>query len=102
MAIKLESIKSDKEMATAEAIKRLSDVKSDIAEMKKQEKFLIGIIQRAMGDEEELLDGDENTLCTWKYSDRVSYNTNKLEEDYPEIVGLYKEVKRIRTFRVAV
>lgn len=102
MAIKLESIKSDKEMATAEAIKQLSVVKEQIRDIKKQESFLVAIIQRAMGQEEELVDGDDNTLCTWKYSDRTSYDTKKLEEDYPEIAGLYKEVKRIRTFRVAV
>ncbi len=101
MAIQLHSVKQDREVAVAEAISQLSSLKEQLAELKKQEKFLAGIIQRTMGNEEILTDGDDTVLCTWKWSERTSYDTKKLIEDLPEIAERYKSVKQIRTFRLS-
>ena len=51
MAIKLTSVKQDNEMEVAESLTELSALKTQLAELKKHEKFLIGIIQRTMGDQ---------------------------------------------------
>ena len=101
MAIQLHSVKQDREVAVAEAISQLSSLKAQLAELKKQEKFLAGIIQRTMGSEEILTDGDDTVLCTWKWSERISYDTKKLIEDLPDIAERYKSVKQIRTFRLS-
>ena len=101
MAIQLHSVKQDREVAVAEAISQLSSLKAQLAELKKQEKFLAGIIQRTMGSEEILTDGDDTVLCTWKWSERISYDTKKLAEDLPDIADEYKSVKQIRTFRLS-
>lgn len=101
MAIQLSSVKQDKEIAVAEAISQLSSLKAQLAKLKKQEKFLGGIIQRTMGNEEILTDGNDTVLCTWKWSERTSYDTNKLAEDLPDIAEKYKTVKQIRTFRLS-
>lgn len=101
MAIRLSSVKQDKEIAVAEAISQLSGLKAQLAELKKQEKFLAGIIQRTMGNEETLTDANDIILCTWKWSERTIYDTKKLAEDLPDIADKYKSVRNIRTFRLS-
>jgi len=101
MAIQLSSVKQDKELAVSEAISQLCCLKAQLAELKKQEKFLAGIIQRTMGNEEILTDGDDTVLCTWKWSERTIYDTKKLAEELPDIADRYKSVRQVRTFRLS-
>ena len=99
MALVLETIKRDGEVNIVETLIKLQEVKAQLKALKAQEKNLVDRLQKKMGDEEMLVDGDGDVLCTWKWSMRTTLNTDQLTIDHPDLVAKYTEMKKIRTFR---
>ena len=100
MALVLSSIKNDIETDLMQVVNDLSDIKGKLSVLKQQEKFLTGILQRAMGDTEEMTDGEGNNLCTWKFSERTGFDSKRFAEEHPEMAGEYLTKTTVRTFRI--
>lgn len=100
MAIVLKSVVQHKEEGISEAIEKLIAIKTEIASLKKVEKTLTMAIQREMGSEEVIEDITGESLCTWKFQDRRTFNSKRFENDHPDMAKEYIETKQVRVFRV--
>lgn len=100
MALTLTAVKQNTDQNLFDVLSELTGVKAQLAELKKQEKLLTNLIQRAMGDEEVMEDGDGNSLATWKFSERKSFDSKRFEEEHPDLYLEYLNTKQVRTFRI--